>query len=44
LRLSESIFDESGRFFLYATLWGVRVISLRTGACIKIIGLTGKAS
>lgn len=40
LRLSESIFDESGRFFLYSTLWGVRVISLRTGACIKIIGLT----
>lgn len=44
LRLSEAIFDQSGKFFLYSTLWGVRVISLRTGACIKIIGLTGTVS
>ena len=25
---------------IYSTLLGIRVISLRTGACVKIIGLT----
>jgi len=37
---SESLFDETGKFLMYSTLLGIRVISLRTGACLKIIGLT----
>jgi len=39
-RRSMAIFDETGKFLLYSTLLGIRVISLRTGACVKIIGLT----
>ena len=39
-RRSETVFDETGKFLLYSTLLGIRVISLRTGACLKIIGLT----
>ena len=37
---SESLFDETGQFLMYSTLLGIRVIALRTGACLKIIGLT----
>jgi len=37
---SMAIFDETGKFLIYSTLLGIRVISLRTGACVKIIGLT----
>ena len=39
-RRSMAIFDETGKFLVYSTLLGIRVISLRTGACVKIIGLT----
>ena len=36
--LQNAIFDESGKFILYATLTGIKVINLYTNQCVRILG------
>lgn len=33
-----AVFDDSGNFLLYATLFGVKVINLVTNSCAKVLG------
>lgn len=33
-----AVFDDSGNFLLYATLFGIKVINLVTNTCVKVLG------